>query len=595
LRVDTDLKDKFGNALESDFVVNITTEPEPAVSINSLVPSKGVGGTVVVINGEGFATSALVQVTFNGMFAAVTSVEPGRIVTSVPPGATTGEVIVTNPDLTVSNPLTFTVLTQAEVARGYESGQVPLSGTPNAVVVTPGGGYAYVASDAGADAVVVDPALQGYLTKDPIPYAGGLIDIASSADGRRMYAIGGPTQELVEIDSDPADGLVFNEVLATSDLLAEPLGIATEPAGDRAFVATADAEIQIWDVHLGSETYRQQIGVMPSPDGLTIRGRMAVTPAGDRLLALTDSGEMLFYDLDPDTLMHRVTIGADPRDVIIDPAGERAYVTHLNGDISVVSIGASPFFVQAIATSGTLRGAAISPGAFYLYATDRELDRTKIIDLDQTHATFRSVVDAISLATNPVDVSLSPDGSYAFSVLQGELASEAKLVVTTIGVGPVLKSIYPTAGQPGTMVVIRGQGLFPSVFSEVVTVDFNGIEVTASVTDPSEIITYGPGGFTSGPVRVLIPSAPGTPQPTSNALFFEALGVTSGFNMRFGAQLEQAPGVCSDLMTDALAIRPQGDILFTGCGGGFVLAYDIQPGRSRPTAWLGSPREPPET
>ncbi len=575
LAIDTDLEDLAGNPLASTFMLNVTTGPEPAVSINSLVPSKGVGGTVVVINGEGFENSPFTTVSFNGLFTDVVSIEPGRIVTHVPAGASTGHVIVTNPDLIASNPLTFTVLTQAEVARGYESGQVPLSGSPSAVAVTPNGGYAYVATTGGADAIVVDPALQGYLTKEPIPYAAGLVDIASSADGRRMYAVSAQADELVEIDSDPADGLVFNEILAARDVLAEPLGIVTEPAADRAFIATAEAEIQIWDVHLGSDTYRQQIGAMPSPGGLTLRGRMAITPAGDRLLGLTDSGEVLFYDLSGDTLVDQVSIGVDPRDIVVDPAGERAYVTHLNGDISVVSIGANPFFVQSIATSGTLRGAAISPGASYLYATDRELDRTKIIDLDQTHATFRSVVDAIPLATNPVDVTLSPDGFYAFSVLQGELVSDAHLVVTTVGVGPVIKSIYPTAGQEGTVVALTGQ--FPP---GPLVVDFNGVTVNpASAPTATEVVVTVPAGFTSGSVRVIAVPPPGSSAvPASNAVFFEALAPPSGFNMRFGAELELPTGGVCNTFTDALAIRPQGDIVFAGCAGGDVLSYDIKPG-----------------
>ena len=597
LTVDTDLTDLFGNPLESDFTLTITTEDEPAVSISSLAPNKGIPGTVVVINGEGFDPLGQVHATFHGFPATISSAEPGRLVVEVPEAATTGPVVVTNADLTVSNEVTFTVLTQTEVARGFESGTVPLSGTPEGIAVAPDGGYAYVANSAGADAIVVDPALQGYLTKTQISYPTGLVDIASSPDGRRMYAISGGSDELVEIDSDPADGLLFNQVLASAEILADAKGIVVDPSGDRAFIATDGAEVEIWDVHLGSETYRQQIGALASPGGASLRGRMGLTPAGDRLLALTDAGEVLFYDLELDSLIDQVSIGVDPRDITIDLAGERAYVTHLNGDMSVVSTGADPFFVQTIATSGSLRGAAISPGGMYLYAADRDLDRNKIVDLDQTHATFRSVVDAIELASNPVDVVITPDGTYALNVLQGENASDARMVVTTIGFGPTIKSIYPTAGQPGTIVVITGSQLTNAFPLEIRSVTFNDLQATIQSATPNEIVVRVPDGVTSGPVRVsLIPGvSPGPAAQSSNAVFFEALVPPDGFKMRFGAQLEIPLGVaCTDL-TDALAIRPQGDIVFAGCDAGSVAAYDIQPGSPNYHRVVGAPFSPHST
>jgi DNA-binding beta-propeller fold protein YncE len=129
--------------------------------------------------------------------------------------------------------------------------QAPLR-APEAIAVVPDGSYAYVASTAGADAIVVDPGVPGYLTKEEIQHATGLIDVASSPDGRRVYGVSAMGDELVEIDSDPADGLVFNTILASPPVLADPKGIALDPSGDRAFIPTDESEIQIWDIHLGS-------------------------------------------------------------------------------------------------------------------------------------------------------------------------------------------------------------------------------------------------------------------------------------------------------------------------------------------------------
>jgi hypothetical protein len=222
LRFDTDLKDHAGNALASDYTLDLTTEVEPPVSISSLAPNKGVKGTTVVITGHGFDVSPVPVVKFGSIPAVVSSATVGRLVVDVPDNATTGAVTVTNADLAVSNPLTFAVLSDAEFARGYESGQTVLPAAPRAIALTPSGDYAYIAGADGAHAVVVNPALFGYLSQTGIPYASGLDDIATTANGKRVYAVSSASNELVEINSDASTGLLFNTVLSSHDLAHRP-------------------------------------------------------------------------------------------------------------------------------------------------------------------------------------------------------------------------------------------------------------------------------------------------------------------------------------------------------------------------------------
>jgi hypothetical protein len=140
LRIDTDLEDLAGNNLASDFVVGITTEVEPPLSISSLAPNSGVVGNSVVINGHGFVAGASPPtVTLNGTPATVMSFGPNYILAVVPEAAGTGDVVVTNGNLETSNALVFTVLSEQEIARGYETGTVPLFSAPNAIALSPDG------------------------------------------------------------------------------------------------------------------------------------------------------------------------------------------------------------------------------------------------------------------------------------------------------------------------------------------------------------------------------------------------------------------------------------------------------------------------
>jgi DNA-binding beta-propeller fold protein YncE len=600
LTIDTDLKDKAGNPLAGDFTLSVTTETEPALSISSLLPSKGIVGNTVVISGQGFSTDPIPTVMFGSETATVVSGTNAKLVVTVPANAVTGAVSVTNPDLSVSNALTFTVLTAAEVARGFDSGQAVFSQAPNAVTIVPSGDYAYAATNSGAEAAVVSPALAEYLTSTPIGYPHPLTDIAATPTGTRVYAVSEESGELVEIVSDPTTGPVFNTVLSSRALGAAPKGIVVDPAGDRAYIATDESDIQVWDIRLGSLTYQQQVGSLASPGGAGLGGAMAVTPDGALLLAVTEGGDLVAFDISapPENVISFpppgpppfflvtaeppvvVSVGDAPHGVAVDPQGERAYVSHDDGDISVVNIQGAAFEVQDIATGGSLRGLSVTPGGAYLYAADRVLDNVKIIDLDITHATFRSVVEDIEAPGNPVDVVISPDGLYAFTVLQGSVQPflDPKLLVTTIGLGPEVHCIYPQAGTVGTKVLISGNELGHAEDFDEITVDFNGIVVPAELPDHVNVVATVPNGATSGPVRVLVKINGETVTHASNSVPFQVLP-----NFAIIGRLRQAASIPGPSQANGLepciAVRPQGDLILVGNdGGASVRAIDIRPG-----------------
>ena len=128
--------DAVGNLLQ---IKRFDVDPNAAVSITLVSPSKGSVGTPVQIFGKGFSpTPSQNTVTFGGGTAPVTAATATRLTTTVPAGATTGPLTVTVGTFTATSPEPFTVLQslavvpdQADVALGGTVDfQATLGGTP---------------------------------------------------------------------------------------------------------------------------------------------------------------------------------------------------------------------------------------------------------------------------------------------------------------------------------------------------------------------------------------------------------------------------------------------------------------------------------
>lgn len=580
--VKTGLKDKFGNSMTTDFVMEFGTEAVPPISISSLVPNKGVQSSVVVINGAGFGyTPSANTVIFPGPTGAApidvvpNSASPNGLVVTVPEGATTGEVkVVSGPD--TSNGLTFTILSPAEIARGHQAGLSTVGGVPRALTVTPSGNYAYVATSQGVSSVVVNPGLEGYLNSTDIPIPGGTEDLDAIPNSKRIYAVSRQDSSIHVINSDPDDELQFNNILASLFVRTEPLGIIVGPSGRKAYVATTAGKIQVWDVFQESSTYWKQIGQITPPDP-NLTGAMMFDPAGERLLALSSAGDMHIFHIGPDTLLASVAVGTDPQDVIVDPAGQRAYISDGFGVVSIVAlglIGDTPVFVQDINANGSLRGLTITPTGQFIYAANRQLNTIDVIDLNEGTGTYRTVAATIEVATDPVDVALSPDGFYAFSITESNNQFEA----TVIGLGPTLTSLSRYAGPVNTTVVLEGSGF--GFDENSVRVNFTGAGGTVIPVKPDQVsfssmVASVPGGAASGAVDVTAWS-PDVMDPVpeySNALFFKVLdpGLTGLF--RHAAKI--IPG--SYNFSLRIEASPIGDQIAFNDGYNTLILMDIDP------------------
>jgi IPT/TIG domain len=112
-----------------------------APTITSFSPTCGQVGTTVIITGTAFqdAPSAVSAVTFNGTAATTFTVNSDtQITATVPAGATTGPIAVTDSEATATSTGTFVVATTAGPCIASFT---PTSGNPGTVVTITGGAF----------------------------------------------------------------------------------------------------------------------------------------------------------------------------------------------------------------------------------------------------------------------------------------------------------------------------------------------------------------------------------------------------------------------------------------------------------------------
>jgi len=104
------------------FFDNPTTIVEQVPDIDSFSPASGQRGTVVTVNGINFI--AITAVTFNSVDADFTILTDSQLLATVPSGATTGPIAVTNPAGTGINDIDFEITSVQITGFNPESGPV---------------------------------------------------------------------------------------------------------------------------------------------------------------------------------------------------------------------------------------------------------------------------------------------------------------------------------------------------------------------------------------------------------------------------------------------------------------------------------------
>ena len=167
--------DPVGNLLA------ITRQSSALVSILEFTPNAGLAGTTVTISGTGFSANASQNaVEFNGTAAAVLSATETQIVTSVPPGATTGPITVTTPAGAATSSTAFNVAATGPTIAGF----TPTVGVAGTGVTITGTNFETTALDNrvkfnGTSAVVSAATATSISTSVPVGATSGRVSVTT--------------------------------------------------------------------------------------------------------------------------------------------------------------------------------------------------------------------------------------------------------------------------------------------------------------------------------------------------------------------------------------------------------------------------------
>jgi YVTN family beta-propeller protein len=138
--------------------------------------------------------------------------------------------------------------------------------------------------------------------------------------------------------------------------------------------------------------------------------KLAITPDGSAVLATAQESDLLLvYDLADEKVTARIPVGARPHTVVVDKAGDRAYVSnHWTNTVSVVDLRKLQVTDTLLVGSGP-SGLDLTPDGRYLYVANSFTSDVSVIDLESGEEIRR-----LSAGNFPVGVKCSPDGRWVY-------------------------------------------------------------------------------------------------------------------------------------------------------------------------------------
>jgi hypothetical protein len=472
-----------------------------APTVTSFSPTSGPVGSVVTVNGSNFVDVSVVA--FNGTPAGVNSlISATQLTATVPAGATTGPISVTNTGGTGTSTGSFSVII---VAAPTVTSFTPASGAIGSSVTVNGSGFDWATSVAfnGVSAAFVkvnDGQLTAIVptgaTSGPVTVSGP----AGTGTSPSSFVVSWPAPTVTAVSPD--HGPVGTTVTVTGTNFTGA-SVVTFGGTSAAFTVTDAAHI--------SATV---------PNGAA-SGAVAVTTPGGTAASATS------FTVNPAVSGFSPTSG--PVGTVVTIGG-----TSLSGATAVTFGGAAA--VSFTVASSTSINATVPPGAF-----------TGVVAVTSPGGTATSAgvytvtvvpaptVSGFTPASGPVGTSVTITGTGltgAAAVTFGAVAATdftvdsatsikavvpagaatGKVAVTTLGgtatstgnftvSSPTITSFTPTSGLSGASVTITGTG-----FTGATAVRFNGTDAAYIVNSSTQITATVPDGATTGPVAVNTPS-----------------------------------------------------------------------------------------
>lgn len=272
---------------------------------------------------------------------------------------------------------------------------VNMTGTqPYAVAILPDGKKAYVANFGTGDVSVIDIITNTHIATVPTGLGTGKIALTATPDGQKVYVSNLLFNNVTVIDTKT------DTVIKTISVGVRPLAIAITPDGTKAYVTNQlDNNISVIDI--ATDTVISTISVGENPSSL------AIAPDGKNIYVVNQtSDDISVIDTITDTLITTVSSGGtSPSAIMITPDGTKVYIANeTSNSISVID-ASTHTLITTIAAIGDLPiGLQITPDGKKVYVINFNSNNVAIINTaDDTFTSIPTIGDG------PTTIAITPD------------------------------------------------------------------------------------------------------------------------------------------------------------------------------------------
>ncbi|HYM81864.1 MAG TPA: IPT/TIG domain-containing protein, partial [Candidatus Limnocylindria bacterium] len=469
-------------------------------TVTTFVPTSAPVGIQIAVHGTRFTTASSVK--FNGTTATFTIDSDTLLHATVPVGATSGQISVTNPAGTANSPASFVVIVPPTI-----SGFTPANGPVGAVIEVQGSSFSTATAvrfNGVAASFTIDSDAILHATV-PLAATSGTISVqnpAGTATSSGTFTViplpaittftptSGPVGIEVTvrgINFSTTSAVRFNGTVSTFTVDSDTLLRANVPAG------ATTGPISVTNM-AGTAASAASFTVIPSPavtsftpasgpvgTEVTVRGTSFTTTSAVRF-----NGTLATFTVDSDTLLRaNVPAGATTGPISVqNPAGTGTSASSFNVILPPIITFFSP-------TSGGVGVEVAVHGSSFTTAS--------AVRFNGTAATFTVDSDTLLRANVPAGATTGPIS------VTNPAATVASSGTFTVNPAPTITTFTPASGPVGTQVTVRGTS-----FTGVTAVRFNGVTASFTVDSDTLLRANVPVSATSGPINVQNPGGSAT-------------------------------------------------------------------------------------
>jgi hypothetical protein len=496
--------------------------------INNLSPTAGVIGTVVTVTGTSFgATQSTSTITFGTQNGVPTSWSDTKIVVPVPVGATTGNVVINEPNGGVSsNGVPFTI-NGAPVINTFSPGE----GVIGTVVTLNGAnfGASQGTSTVTFNGTVATPiSWSNTIIVVPVPSGATngniVVTVAGAPSNGKPFVVSATGPTITSIS--PAGGPNGTVVTITGNNFGSTQGSSFVQLNTFTLMPTSWSNTSITaklvNAPLGTDFIDVNVlAVASNSVAFTVVPNIALSPAtgpvgtvvtitGSNFGSTQGSSSVTFNGIaaTPSSWSNTTIVVPVPAGV---PAGDVAVVVTAGGIVNPGTFSVTPAITTLSPTSGAV-GTSVTITGTSFGATQG----SSKVDFGVVPATPGSWSDT-SITV------LVPNGAVTGDVVVTVANRPSNGVLFTVKPGI---SLSPSSGPVGTAVTITGTNL--GNIQGTSTVTFNGAPATPTSWSNTQIVVPVPAGATTGPVVVTVGGVASNGAPFTVAPGITGVSPTSG-------------------------------------------------------------------